>query len=170
MKQTLSAALGKSLGGTSFEWNNPRSTSTTDLDPERITKAPEFVARLPLSSRWIRSGVVERQTASTDVQWQPRLLVLTASDIFFAKPDSDVILDKLPLRNIAFIGKVDTAQGALSEQGGITGTGIIGMSRSERMSKRMSRKRSTVKFSSSLKMDHMSDLQVRVIALLLACK
>ncbi len=88
-------------------------------------------------------------------------MVLTANDIYFAKTDSDVILDKLPLRNIVFIGKVDTAQSALCEQGGSATTGIIGLSQSDRASKRMSKKRNTVKFSASLKMDRMGDLQVR---------
>jgi hypothetical protein len=160
MKKTLSLtnSIGMNLTAQSFEWKNPRSARETNLDPARAAQAAEFVSRLPLSSRWIRSGVVERQTVSTDVQWQPRLMVLTENDIFFAKPESDVVLDKLSLSQVAFVGKVDTAQSALGEQGLGAGAGRIGLS--DRASKRMSKRPNSVKFSTAMKMDSIGDLQV----------
>lgn len=164
MKRTISltSALGKGLTGPSFEWVNPRSPRSPrdmDLDPSRSAQTTEFVAKLPLSSRWIRSSVVERQTVSTDVQWQPRLMVLTENDIFFAKPGSDVILDKLPLWHVTFVGKVDTAQSALSEQGIGAAAARIGLSNMDRISKRMSKRHNSVKFSAAMKMDSIVDLQ-----------
>ena len=133
-----------------------------DLDPRRGSVATEFVARLPSSSGWIRSCIVERQTVSTDVQWQPRLMVLTESNILFAKPDSDVVLDKLSLKNVTFVGQVDTAQSALMDQGLSATSGRIGLSPIERLSKhRSSRRRNSVSFSTALKMERIGDLQVR---------
>ena len=154
MKNSLSFTFGKGIGGSSFEWINPRSPRALDLDPRRGEGTAEFVARLPLSSRWIRSSLVERQTVSTDVQWQPRLMVLTDTDIYFAKPDSDIVLDKLPLRNVTFFGKVDTAQSALIDQGMSAASGRI-----DRLSKKIGRHRNSVKFSAALKMERIGDLQ-----------
>ena len=88
-------------------------------------------------------------------------MVLTESDIFFAKPDSDVVLDKFPLKNISYIGKVDQAQDALGESG--TSSGAI-TRLSDRVSKRASKKnRNSVKFSTALKMDRVGDLQVHCV-------
>ncbi len=151
----------------SFEWSNPRvprSRTILEHDPRRRIKTTEFVERLPTSSSWTRSGVIERQTISADMQWQPRLMVLTNTDIFFSKPDSDVILDKLPLRNIAFIGKVETSQNPLGEPSASSATGMTSIPSVHRGSKRTNQKRNTVKFSGSFKMDHMGDLQVCVLS------
>ncbi len=66
----------------------------------------ELFSKLPPESEWLRSGMVERQTSMVDAVWQPRLIVLTATDVLFAKPDSDAIVDRLPLRSITFVGQV----------------------------------------------------------------
>ncbi len=63
-------------------------------------------ATLPAKETWLRSELVERQTVSTDRVWLPRLMILTSDAVIFAKEGSDVILDRLPLKNIIFIGKV----------------------------------------------------------------
>ena len=142
----------------SFDWSNPRSRNLSDLDPQRRRISIELVARLPISSHWSRSGVVERQTVSTEMQWQPRLMVLTSTDIFFSKPDSDAILDKLPLQNIAFIGKVNTAKNALGEPTASSANPIISMPSAHRANKRMTQKRSAL--SGSFRKEHLGDLQV----------
>ena len=66
----------------------------------------ELFSKLPPESEWLRSGMVERQTSIADAVWQPRLIVLTATDVLFAKADSDAIVDRLPLRSISFVGQV----------------------------------------------------------------
>ena len=66
----------------------------------------ELFAKLPPESSWLRSGIVERQTSIADAIWQPRLIVLTADSVLFAKPDSDSVVDRLALRSITFVGQV----------------------------------------------------------------
>ncbi len=83
-------------------------------------------------------------------------MVLTSEDVYFAKPDSDLVVDRIPLRCVTVISKVDRAQDALSEQ---SAQGRIGFSPSERNFKKPSKRRNSVKFSTSLKMDSMVDLQ-----------
>jgi hypothetical protein len=63
-------------------------------------------ATLPPKETWIRSELVERQTVSTDRVWLPRLMILTSDAVIFAKEGSEIILDRFPLKNIIFIGKV----------------------------------------------------------------
>ena len=114
---------------------------------------PEIFARLPPKSKWTHSGLVERQTVSTDVSWQSRMMVMTTDTIYFAKPDSDLVLDQFALKLVSFIGKVDKAQNALVEASKLnSGT-------AERDSKRSSGRRGSVKFSSTLKVDSIVDLQ-----------
>ena len=66
----------------------------------------DLFTKLPPESEWLRNGTVERQTSIADAVWQPRVIVLTAEDVMFAKPDSDAVVDRLPLRNITFVGQV----------------------------------------------------------------
>ncbi len=66
-------------------------------------------SKLPPQDTWLRSGVVERQTVSSDTLWLPRLMILTEDDIIFAKEDTDLVLDQLALKNVTFIGKVQAA-------------------------------------------------------------
>ena len=70
-------------------------------------------SRLPPQEVWLRHGVVERQTVANDITWQQRLMVLTSKDILFTRPDTDIVVDRLPIKEIKFVGKVD--QGKLPE-------------------------------------------------------
>ena len=63
-------------------------------------------SKLPPSDQWLRSGIVERQTVSSDMVWLPRLMILTEKDLIFAKEGSDIVLDRLALQNVTFVGKV----------------------------------------------------------------
>jgi hypothetical protein len=69
----------------------------------------ELFSKLPLESTWLWSGTVERQTSIADAIWQPRQMVLTEKDVLFAKPDSQNVVDRLPLINIIFVGQVSTS-------------------------------------------------------------
>ena len=64
-------------------------------------------SRLPPTDQWLRSGIVERQTVSSDMVWLPRLMILTNQDLIFAKEGTDIVLDRLALKNVTFIGKVE---------------------------------------------------------------
>ena len=82
------------------------SSQTNQIWRNGVDPSVEFFSKLPPESEWLRSGMVERQTSIADAVWQPRLIVLTATDVLFAKADSDAIVDRLPLRSISFVGQV----------------------------------------------------------------
>ena len=44
---------------------------------------------------------------STDTLWLPRLMILTSDAIIFTKAGVDVVLDRFPLTNVTFVGKVN---------------------------------------------------------------
>lgn len=88
----------KSLGGNSLTIAFKRAAS--------IGTVLNAFSKLPPKESWLRSGIVERQTVSSDMVWLPRLMVLTDESLFFAKEGSDIILDRLSLQNVTFIGKV----------------------------------------------------------------
>ncbi len=71
-----------------------------------VVKVLSAFAKLPPVDKWLRSGVVERQTMSSDTLWLPRLMILTEDDIFFAREGTDLVLDQLALKNVTFISKV----------------------------------------------------------------
>ena len=62
---------------------------------------------IPPKQSWLRSGIVERQMVSTDTLWLPRLMILTSDAIIFTKAGVDVVLDRFPLTNVTFVGKVN---------------------------------------------------------------
>ena len=82
------------------------SSQTNQIWRNGVDSSVEFFSKLPPESEWLRSGMVERQTSIADAVWQPRLIVLTSTDVLFAKADSDAIVDRLPLRSITFVGQV----------------------------------------------------------------
>ena len=96
-------------------------------------------SRLPPEHTWIRHGLVERQTMSADVQWHPRMMILTSSDIVFSRPNTDVIVDRLHLKDVTFVGKVDRAQDS-----------------SDVTSKK--KRRNSVMFAASFKVDAMEEI------------
>ena len=73
-------------------------------------------SEIPPKSKWLKSGTVDRQTSATDFVWQRRFMILTADDVVFAKPDSDVVVDRLPLLSVNFVGKVDNVREEHSQE------------------------------------------------------
>jgi hypothetical protein len=107
---------------TEFAVSNQRATKTADVLPYQaskmigtgtmLTRTDSGLRRvlgafgtIPSQETWLKSGIVERQTVSTDMRWLPRLMILTSDAIMFVKEGSDVILDHFPLKNIMFLGK-----------------------------------------------------------------
>ncbi len=72
-----------------------------------VVKVLSAFSKLPPEEKWLRSGVVERQTMSSDTLWLPRLMILTEDDIIFAREGTDLVLDQLALKNVTFINKVE---------------------------------------------------------------
>jgi hypothetical protein len=99
---------------------HPQKLAPTSLSTEKVPAGLlrkqasqdsfHIFSKLPPSNLWLKSGMVERQTSATDFVWQPRMMILSAEDIIFAKPETDAIVDRLPLRTISFVGKVDRRQ------------------------------------------------------------
>jgi hypothetical protein len=112
--------------------------SDSEEPPEHQDNITLFL-RLPPENTWIRHGLVERQTMSADVQWHPRMMILSSSDIMFARPNTDVIVDRLHLKDVTFVSKVDRAQ----DSNDVT-------------SKR--KKRGSVVFSATFKVDAMDEI------------
>ena len=96
----------KALSGFSQSFSLKRSNSDG--------KVLNAFSRLPPQDQWLRSGIVERQTVSSDMVWLPRLMILTEQDLLFAKEGTDIVLDRLALNNITFIGKVLAFRGSIS--------------------------------------------------------
>ena len=99
--ETLSKDLRNGIFSTKEDKSKPLTKTSSGL-----RKVLGAFATIPPNDLWLRSGIVERQTVSTDMHWLPRLMILTSDAIIFAKEGSDVILDKLPLKNVSFVGKV----------------------------------------------------------------
>ena len=74
----------------------------------------ELFSTLSPEIPWIRSGVVERQLSAT--VWQPRRMILTATEILFVQTDSDVVVDRLPLSSVVFAGQVNLANSTEQDQ------------------------------------------------------
>jgi hypothetical protein len=68
-------------------------------------------------------------------------MILTAHDIFFARPNSDVIVDRLHLKDITFVSKVDRAEESSQASG-----------------KKKKSRRSSVMFAATFKMDAMEEI------------
>ena len=66
--------------------------------------------KVPQHESWIMHGLVEKQTMSSEKQWDCRRMILTSSEIVFSMPDSDVIMDKISLEHVSFIGKMSQEQ------------------------------------------------------------
>ncbi len=118
--------------------------SLAEFDPLALALRQDthsLFSKLPPERMWIRHGLVERQTMSADVQWHPRLMILSAHDIFFARPNTDVIVDRLHLKDITFVSKVDRAEESSSAQ-----------------SKKRKSRHSSVMFAATFKMDAMEEI------------
>ena len=122
------------------------STAETMAEPDPLLLASRqdshsLFSKLPPERTWIRHGLVERQTMSADVQWHPRLMILTAHDIIFARQNTDVIVDRLHLKDITFVSKVDRADESMQSSG-----------------KKKKSRRSSVMFAATFKMDAMEEI------------
>ena len=75
------------------------------------------VSRIPSEEQFIRSGLIERLTLSSDVAWLPRLMILTADEILFCLVDSNIVVERFPVASITFAAQVEKAQNALTGLG-----------------------------------------------------
>ena len=75
--------------------------------PDIDRAASELLSELPPHDSWIKQGIVERRTVHANAVWRERKMILTESNIFFAKSESSWIMDKILIQDISYIGKVD---------------------------------------------------------------
>ncbi len=66
-----------------------------------------LLSSLPHKDSWIENGMVERRTVHANVVWRARQMVLTKDCIYIASTDSDLVVDKISIREISSIGIVD---------------------------------------------------------------
>ena len=90
-------------------------TYQESLNKSKMSQAPvlqgssTLLSNLPQKDEWIEQGIVERRTVHANVIWRQRQMILTKDHIFFARIDSDLVVDKISVRDISSIGKVDNA-------------------------------------------------------------
>jgi hypothetical protein len=73
-------------------------------------------SELPPQDSWIEQGIVERRTVHANVVWRERKMILTKGNIFFARIDSNLIVDKILVRDISYIGKVEPVTSATGDE------------------------------------------------------
>jgi hypothetical protein len=66
-----------------------------------------LLSTLPPRESWLKRGVVERRTVHANVIWRERQMILTKDAIYFARPDSDVVVDRVSIEEIVSVVRVD---------------------------------------------------------------
>jgi hypothetical protein len=66
-----------------------------------------LLSTLPPRELWLKRGLVERRTVHANVIWRERQMILTKDSIYFARPDSDIVVDKVSIEEIVSVVKVD---------------------------------------------------------------
>ena len=74
-----------------------------------LQETSSLLSNLPQKEEWLEQGIVERRTVHANVIWRERQMILTKDCIFFARIDSDLVVDKISVRDISSICKVDNA-------------------------------------------------------------
>jgi hypothetical protein len=72
-----------------------------------LRRETSLLSTLPPKDTWLKRGVVERRTVHANVIWRERQMILTNEKIYFARPDSDLVVDKISIRDIVSVGRVD---------------------------------------------------------------
>ena len=103
-------------------WSGHASFKASVFDMMSQSRSPKSAQRaslltpLPLKETWIHSGTVERRTVHANVIWRERQIILTKDCIFFARNDSDLVVDKILISEIKSISKVDRGSGIFEER------------------------------------------------------
>ena len=95
-----------------------KSTVFTGANPiakhQYLNRQSSLLTKAPKNASWIRQGVVERKTEYNEI-WRQRQMILTSSEICFARPASDVLVDCISLADVVSVGKVDRAHDTIAE-------------------------------------------------------
>jgi hypothetical protein len=81
----------------------------------QMCREASLLTTLPSKDTWIKRGIVERRTVHANVIWRERQMILTKDSIYFARVDSDLVVDKILISDIVSIGKVDHSANVSSE-------------------------------------------------------
>jgi hypothetical protein len=82
--------------------------------PKYLNRTSSLLTPAPKNESWIRHGIVERKTEYNDM-WRERQMMLTSTEVCFARPDSDVLVDCINLAEVVFVGKVDRAHDPIAD-------------------------------------------------------
>ena len=82
-------------------------TQSEEVKSSKMSRDLSLLSTLPARETWLKTGVVERRTVHANVVWRERQMIATEDNIYFARPDSDVVVDKLSIQDIVSVGKVD---------------------------------------------------------------
>jgi hypothetical protein len=106
----LSKASVHSDAGNHQNSFKPMSSASGNSGPQKSFPCREgsLLSTLPSRETWAKRGLVERRTIHANVIWRERQMILTNDNIYFARPDSDVVVDKLAIEDIISVGKVDS--------------------------------------------------------------
>ena len=55
---------------------------------------------------YILTFACRRRTVNTNISWRERQMILTKQIIYFARPDWDIVVDKIAVADIMTVGKV----------------------------------------------------------------
>ena len=69
-----------------------------------------LLSTLPPREHWLKVGLVERRTVHANVIWRERQMILTKDAIYFARPNSDIVVDKISISEIISVGRVDNIE------------------------------------------------------------
>ena len=67
----------------------------------------QMLSTIPDRSIHIKANLVERRTVHADVIWRLREMILTDEGIYFSRPESNMIVDKISIHDIVSVGRVD---------------------------------------------------------------
>ena len=100
-------------------WTDASKFSRSQKIPgssHQLVRQSSLLSTLPTKDTWIKRGIVERRTVHANVIWRERQMILTMDNIYFARVDSDLVVDKISIDEIVSIAKVDRSKSANGEE------------------------------------------------------
>lgn len=86
----------------------PMPSAGSGVQKSFLRRENSLLSILPSRETWVKRGLVERRTIHANVIWRERQMIVTNDNIYFARPDSDIVVDKIAIQDIVSVGKVDS--------------------------------------------------------------
>jgi hypothetical protein len=74
-----------------------------------------LLSSIPSNESRIMAGLVERRTVHANVIWCQREMMMKERNVYFSRPDSKLVSDNIPEREIISVGRVDILEGNTAE-------------------------------------------------------